>query len=195
MTVPLLAAQSELRFAYRSASIGQIYSGLIWLASAAAWTVAGTRSGVVVLLAGGFLIYPVTTIVSRALGNPGRASAANPLREASITIPIVGVLGIPVAGAAALVDIGWFYPAFMVIMGAHYLPFSHLYGMRMFVPLGGSMWIMGLAFAFLAPEASVLGACMTGLALVTVGIWAARLYRVEFASPPDSNADRVGTNR
>ena len=36
--------------------------------------------------------------------------------------------------AAALYETNWFYPAFMVIIGAHYLPFSHLYGMRLFIP-------------------------------------------------------------
>lgn len=180
----LAEAQSELRFAYRSASIGQIYSGLVWLVSAAAWTIISTTAGVVALLAGGFLIYPVTTLLSRAFGNPGAVSATNPLREASLTIPAVGVLTIPVAGAAGFVDIGWFYPAFMVVMGAHYLPFSHLYGMPVFMPLGGAMWIMGIAFAFWATEVSVLGAYMTGFALVVVGVWAARLYRVEFASAP-----------
>lgn len=174
-------AQAELRFAYRSTSIGQLYSGLVWLSSATAWTVAGTTAGVVVLLVGGFFIYPVTTVVARALGNPGVVSPANPLREASVTIPAVGALGIPVAAAAGLVDIDWFYPAFMMVMGAHYLPFSHLYGMRVFIPLGAAMWIVGLGFAMWAREISVLGAYMTGLGLVAVGVSALRQYSAEFA--------------
>ncbi|MEX2623100.1 MAG: hypothetical protein WD651_05205 [Acidimicrobiia bacterium] len=65
------------------------------------------------------------------------------MREASIAIPVVG--------AAALYDINWFYPAFMLVMGAHYLPFSHLYGMRIFVPLGAVMWLVGLSIGLSAP--------------------------------------------
>lgn len=178
----LPVAQSELRYAYRSASIGQIYSGVVWLASAASWMIVGTSAGVLVLLAGAFFIYPVTAGVSRLLGNPAFIPADNPLREAGITIPFVGVLGIPVAGAAALYDINWFFPALMVIMGAHYLPFSLLYGMRVFVALGGALWLVGLALGLWARDLSVLGAWLTGGALVAVGAWASRQYKIEFAN-------------
>ena len=185
MSGDLATAQREVRYAYRSTSVGQIYVGLVWLVSAAVWTFVGTTAGVLVLLIGGVFIYPVAALVSRALGSPGVIPRTNPLREAGVTIPIVGALGIPVAGAAALYDIGWFYPAFMVIMGAHYLPFSHLYGMRVFVPLGAAMWLGGIAFGLWAPESSVGGAWLTGLALLTVGIWAARRHHVEYANPDE----------
>lgn len=173
-------AQAELRHSYRSASIGQLYAGALWLSSAAIWVLVGTGAGVLVLLIGGVFIYPVTALVSRLLGNPGRVSRDNPLREASVTIPIVGALGIPVAGAAALYDIDWFYPAFMVVMGAHYLPFSHLYGMRMFVPLGVGMWLLGLSIALWVPEAAAAGGAISGVSLVVVGIRAAFYYQQEF---------------
>lgn len=182
----IATAQSEIRYAYRSASVGQIYAGLVWLASAACWTVFGTTTGVVVLVVAAFFIYPVTALVSRALGSPGNVPPANQFREASVTIPIAGVLGLPVAGAAALYDINWFYPAFMLIIGAHYLPFSLLYGMRIFLPLGASMWIVGLALGLWAPELSVFGAWFTGLALVGVGIWAAKRHRLEFGKAATS---------
>jgi hypothetical protein len=68
---------------------------------------------------GGFSIYPVTVLVLRLLGSPASIPESNPLREAGFTIPIVGALGTPVAGAAGLYDVGWFYPAFKVVMGAH----------------------------------------------------------------------------
>lgn len=136
-----------------------------------------------VLFVGGFFIYPVTALISRLSGSPGKVASTNPLREASVTIPIVGVLGIPAAGAAALYDINWFFPAFMVIMGAHYLPFSHLYGMPVFIPLGMAMWLAGLALALWAPGSSVMGAWFTGLALVATGVWAWHRHNLEFVDP------------
>lgn len=176
----LADAQAEVRRSYRSASVGQLYSGVVWLASALAWSVLGDTAGVLVLLIGGVFIYPVTALVSRLLGSAGSIPKGNPLRLAGLTIPIVGALGIPVAGAAALHDIDWFYPAFMVIMGAHYLPFAHLYGMRIFLPLGAGMWFAGLSIALWASEASVMGAWLTGLALIAVGGWAEGRHRSEF---------------
>ena len=41
----------------------------------------------------------------------------------------------------------WFYPAMMVLVGAHYLPFVFLYGMRMFAVLAAALWAGGLALA------------------------------------------------
>src|SRR5688572_20776000 len=79
------------------------------------------------------------------MGNPGSVASTNPLKEASVAIPLVGPLGIPIA-AAGLYDVDWFLPAFMAVMEAHYLPFSHPYGMRVFIPLGAGMWLAGLAF-------------------------------------------------
>jgi hypothetical protein len=178
----LARAQREMRYSYRSASVGQIYAGLVWLAAAVAWLTYGSTSGIVVLVIGGFFIYPVTTLVSRLLGNPGSVESSNPLKEASIAIPLVGPLGIPLAGAAALYDVAWFFPAFMVVMGAHYLPFSHLYGMRVFIPLGAGMWLAGLAIGLWARDMAVVGALLTGIALLAVGVNAARDHRHEFAS-------------
>ena len=181
ITSELTQAQTELRYSYRSASVGQIYAGTVWLVSAVVWIAADNTVGVLVLLIGGFFIYPVTTLASRLLGNPGSVPPANPLREASIAIPVVGALCIPVVGAAALYDINWFYPAFMVVMGAHYLPFSHLYGMRIFVPLGAAMWLAGLSIGLWAPAWSAVGALLTGAALMWVGARAAIDYRREFS--------------
>ena len=49
------------------------------------------------------------------------------------------------AGAAALHRPSWFFPACLVIVGAHYLPFVFLYGM--------CMWkFAALAAAFTAPD-------------------------------------------
>ena len=143
---------------------------------------AGANAGVLVLLIGGFFIYPVTAVVSRLLGSSGKVHKDNPLREASVTIPIVGALGIPVAGAAALYHIEWFFPAFMVIMGAHYLPFSHLYGMRVFLAVGAGMWIAGMMVGLFARDLAPWAAAVTGLCLVFVGLQAAQQHRREFGS-------------
>lgn len=178
----LAEAQAEVRRIYRAGSVGQAYSGAIWVAAATAWTGLGETAGIVVLVVGGFLIYPVTTAVCRLLGSPGSIPATNPLRQAGVTIPIVGPLMIPLVGAAALYEIQWFFPAFMVAMGAHYLPFSFLYGMRPFLYLGGGMWAAGFSIGYAAPGSAVVGAWATGVALLVFAGWAGRLHRREEAA-------------
>lgn len=176
-TRTLSEAQAEVRTAYRHGSVGQAYSGIVWLVSAAVWS-GGSRSvAIAVLMAGGFFIYPVTTSICRMLGSAGTIPSANPLRTAGVAIPLVGPLMIPLVAAAALFDIRWFYPAFMIAMGAHYLPFAVLYGMRQFLYLGTSMWVAGVLIGWVVPDVAALGAWSTGIALVLFSIWAERAFR------------------
>ena len=174
----LVEAQAEVRRIYLGGSVGQAYSGVVWLVSAAMWTFATESMAIVVMLIGGFLIYPVTTTVCRILGSPGAIPSTSPLREAGFAIPIVGPLMIPLVGAATLYDTRWFFPAFMIAMGAHYLPFAVLYGVRTFWYLGALMWIGGFLIGWLAPGLAVVGAWLTGVLLVLFSIAAARKVRL-----------------
>lgn len=74
----------------------------------------------------------------------------------------------------------------MLIMGAHYLPFSHLYGMQIFIPLGAAMWLAGLALGLCAPGIAVVGAWFTGAGFVGLGLWANRQHRFEFGDRIDT---------
>ena len=40
--------------------------------------------------------------------------------------------------------VNWFFPALMILVGAHYLPFATLYGMRMYLFLAGILTAMGV---------------------------------------------------
>lgn len=85
--------------------------------------------------------------------------------QVAFTLP----LSLPVVGAAALYRLDWFYPAFMVILGAHYLPFVFLYGMRLFAALGLLLVAGGVGLGLYAPPAFAPGAW---LAAVTLYIFA-----------------------
>lgn len=61
----------------------------------------------------------------------------------------------------------------MILVGAHYLPFTTLYGMRMFVFLGGILMAAGIAVAEFFPRSFSLGAWIAGVALL-VFAWIGR---------------------
>jgi hypothetical protein len=50
----------------------------------------------------------------------------------------------------------------MVLMGAHYLPFTFLYGTRIFMLLGAALAGCGVVLAFYAPGAFSLGGWIGG---------------------------------
>jgi hypothetical protein len=82
--------------------------------------------------------------------------------QVAFTLPLV----LPIVGAAALYRLNWFYPAFMVALGAHYLPFVFLYGMRMFALLCAVLVGGGIALALYGPDSFTLGGWVTGVVLL-----------------------------
>jgi Family of unknown function (DUF7010) len=72
----------------------------------------------------------------------------------------------PVVVPIAAHQLAWFYPAMMVLVGAHYLLFATLYGMRSFIPLAGILIAAGTAIADPAPGNFSLGGWATGVVLI-----------------------------
>jgi len=96
-----------------------------------------------------------------------RASVSRENSFNSLGMQIAFVLGFSML---LLVPVGhfrlnWFFPALMILLGAHYLPFASLYGMRMYLVLAGILIVMGIMIALYFAETFSLGAWVTGLAL------------------------------
>jgi hypothetical protein len=159
-------AQREIRTVFRGGFAGQLVSGLLWLGSAALATASMPRNAIVLLAVGGIFIFPLTQLVLKAMGGRVSLSPENPLaglaRQIAFTVPA----SLPLVGAATLHHLAWFYPAFMIVVGAHYLPFWFLYGMWQFTALGVGLCSAGLLLGLYVPQPWSLGGWITGLALV-----------------------------
>ncbi|XTR52031.1 DUF7010 family protein [Pseudarthrobacter sp. So.54] len=59
-----------------------------------------------------------------------------------------------------------FFPAGMVIVGAHYLPFVFLYGMRLFAVLSAALVVPGVLLLSGLPVPSTVGGWFTGALLM-----------------------------
>ena len=140
-------AQAEVRRVFRGGFMGQLVSGLLWLGSAAAATWSTPRAAIILLVVGGFFIFPLTMLGLRLMGGPWKLSPANPLNALGMQVAFVLPLCLPLVGAAAAHRMLWFYPAFMILLGAHYLPFVFLYGMKMFGALAAILVSLGIVLA------------------------------------------------
>ncbi len=87
--------------------------------------------------------------------------AENPLGRLGMQVAFTVPITLPVVGAAALHKLNWFYPAFMVVLGAHYMPFVFLYGMRMFYLLAAVLIGAGLALGMYYQQSFSAGAWLT----------------------------------
>jgi hypothetical protein len=158
-------AQREVRTVFVGGFWGQLVSSAIWLASAALGTWVTPRVAIWALVAAGFFIFPVTQLLLRLTGGPASLSRENPLNylgmQIAFALPMTMLLLVPVT----TFRLNWFYPALMVLVGAHYLPFTFLYGMRMFVPLSAVLIGGGVVIALYFSGSFSLGGWIGGVVL------------------------------
>jgi hypothetical protein len=164
-------AQREVRQVYLGGSVGQFVSGVIWLNSAALATWVSRTSGIVALIVGGMLIFPLTLLVLTLLRRPTAVSRGNPLNALAMQVAFTVPAAIPLVLAATQARAAWFYPGFMIVVGAHYLPFMALYGLRQFAVLAVVLVAGGWLLPVIAPNAFALGGWIGGGVLVAVGAW------------------------
>ena len=158
-------AQRDSRTVYVGGFVGQLVSSIVWFASAVVAEFVDPVTGFWTLAVGGAAIFPLTQALLRMSGRPTSLAPGNPLRGLAIQVAFTVPITLPVAGVAALNQRGWFYPACLIIVGAHYLPFVFLYGMRTFAGLAAALTSAGFAIGMLAPGRVVLGGWVGGAIL------------------------------
>ena len=151
--------------------------------SAGLGTWVGIREGIISLVVGGMLIYPLTQLVLRLLGGPWALSRGNPLRALAMQVAFIVPLTLPVVGGAALHNVNWFYPGCMIVVGAHYLPFMFLYGMWQYGVLAAALMAGGMLLGLMAPHEFALGGWLAGAAMLLFGLVAWEIARREWSAP------------
>jgi hypothetical protein len=159
-------AQREMRTRYVGGFFGQIVSGALWILSASLAVWSSPRAAIVTLVLGGFFIFPITELLIRMTGERSSLSADNGLRQLGMQAAFVLPLSMPLLLPVGLYRLNWFYPAMTILLGAHYLPFVTLYGMRMFAALGGLLVGGGVLIAMYGSSRFSIGAWFTGAALL-----------------------------
>ena len=158
--------QFEMRTAFLGGFAGQLVSGLIWLGAAAAAEWLQPRWGMAVLFFGSMGIFPMTQVTLRLLGRPAQVSPENNLWGLGAQTAFIVPVNFLLVGAATLYNPNWFFPAAMIVVGAHYLPFITLYGMKMFGILAVLLVLSGVGLALYGPEIFSLGGWLTGVTLM-----------------------------
>lgn len=159
-------AQQEVRSVFLGGSVGQAVSGVIWLVSAALATWVSIRYGILLLVIGGVFIFPLTQLALKVLGHQSSLERTNPFNQLATQVAFIVPLNLPVIAAATMYNINWFYPAFMVVVGTHYLPFIFLYGMRQYAILAAALIASGVALGMIMPHNFITGGWITGAILL-----------------------------
>jgi hypothetical protein len=159
-------AQKDVRRAFLGGFAGQLVAAVLWGTSAAACTWHSLYRGGMILVLGGFLIFPLTQLLLRARGNAGALPKGHPMNALGIQVAFTLPLTLPVVLGIAALRPAWFYPAFMIALGAHYLPFVFLYGMWQFAGLSAILVTSGVALGMYPETPLSLGAWLTAAILL-----------------------------
>lgn len=164
-------AQQEVRRVFYGGAIGQLVTGIIWLVSAVLGTFSTESAGALSLFFGGMFIFPLTQLILRLLGKPSALDKKNPLGNFPIQTVIAMFATYPLIYMAISKNMHWFYPAFMLAVGGHYVMFILLYGMRQYGFLAGALILGGLALFFFPVDFFALGGWITAVILIAFAVF------------------------
>jgi hypothetical protein len=122
------------------------------------------------LVVAGMFIFPLTQLMIRIENRGTSIRPENSLNalgmQVAFVLPLSMLLLLPVVRYRQ----DWFYPAMMILVGAHYLPFAFLYGMRMFLLLAAALLGAGVLVALSAAASFTTGGWIAGVILVAFGV-------------------------
>jgi hypothetical protein len=169
-TMEIYQAQADVRRTFLGGFAGQLVSAVLWGISAAACTWHSLHLGEIILVLGGFAIFPLTQLVLRTMGHAYALPKQHPMNALAIQIAFTLPLTLPVVIGIAALRPAWFYPALMITLGAHYLPFVFLYGMWQFAGLCAILVTSGVAIGMYLPKPLSLGAWLTAAILFSFAL-------------------------
>jgi hypothetical protein len=123
-----------------------------------------------VLVVVGIFIFPLTQLLLRLMGRPSSLPKGHPMNGLGMQVAFVLPLSLPLVFAATGYRQNWFYPAFMLALGSHYLPFIFMYGMWQFGVLAAFLIGSAVVIAMYLPSVFSLGGWLTALALLVFAI-------------------------
>ena len=164
------------RFSWEG-SRGQMVASGVWFLSAATATWYSPSVAIWVLVVGGTFIFPLTQLLLRLLGRPVSLPKGNPMNALATQVAFTLPLNLPLIFAATVHNRSWFYPAFKVALGSHYLPFIFLYGMWQFGALAAVLLGSGVVIGMYLPNVFSLGGWFTAATLLVFALIARSVVR------------------
>ncbi|MCX7554059.1 hypothetical protein OS175_09230 [Marinicella sp. S1101] len=136
-------SQQDMRSAYASGATGALASGLIWTLAGVVGLLISEKASMLALFFGGMMIFPLSVLLSKLLKRSGKHDPNNDLRH--LAFEGLGILfaGLFIAFVVAQYNSLLFFPIMLLIIGARYLTFQSIYGLKIYWLLGGLLMLAG----------------------------------------------------
>lgn len=168
-TLTVAAAQQDMRTAYLGGAPGLFVSGTVWIIAGLVCLWKSPQVAVWALYAGGVLIHPISTLLTRLLGRPARHAAGNPLGILALASTVWMILMLALTYGISLWRIELFFPAMLFVIGGRYLTFATMFGTKLFWVCGAVLALAGYQLARLHAEPA-LAAFAGGAIEIVFGI-------------------------
>jgi len=149
--------QKDMNEAYYDGAPGILSSGAVWLLAGAVSFFGSSSAGIITLIFGGTLIFPLSLLLCKLLGRSGKHKKENPLGLLAMEGTFWMLLSIPIAAATIFHKPEWFFPAMLLIIGGRYLTFNTIYGNRIFWLFGASLAASSVILVMLSAPVYVGG--------------------------------------
>lgn len=177
-------AQADVLRIYRGGFSGPLVSALIWFVAAATYQWVTPGAAMTVLFLGGMLIVPLAALVLKIMGGPAFLPKGHPSTPLAIQSAATVPLGLLVAFVLGTLEPTLFFPAALIVVGAHYLTFIALYGTWLFGALAGALVAVGAIALFALPSLRAPSGWIGAAILLASAIPLYLNYRTSLAKEP-----------
>lgn len=136
-------AQQDMKLAYIGGGTGVLVSGLVWMIAALVAVFISPKASILTLFFGGMFIFPLSVVLDKLLGRSGKHNSDNPLSSLALESTVLLFVGLFLAFCISQIKLDWFYSVMLMIIGARYLVFQTLYGMKIYWVIGGLLILAG----------------------------------------------------
>lgn len=139
-------AQRDMRRSYLNGGIGVLVSGVVWVVAGLITQNVSLQYGMAALFFGGMAIHPLSLLLEKLFFKREKPVAPNPLEMLALQTTPFLIIGLVIAYVVSGSHADWFFAIALMAVGARYLVFQTIYGMRHYVVLGALL----IAFGFVA---------------------------------------------
>ena len=159
----------EIRYSFLGGFTILIVESIIWILAGLLGDLISFKIGVLIIIIGGMLFYPLALLMQIILKRP-KVKKENKINGLFTQIGLMIPLSFPLIFMLTKENINLFFPALTIIIGIHYLPFVYAYKMNSYWILAAILVIGGSYFGFMLPENFGICAYYTGAILFIFSI-------------------------
>ena len=171
------AAQEDMRRGEVFGAPGVLVSGLVWISAGLVAWFHSFELSILALFFGGMVIFPVSTILSKRINPSYALQKTNPFVKLALEGTIFLFVGLLIAFTFSKSHPNLFYPIMLLTIGARYLTFQTLYGLKTYWVLGGTLLAIGCGYILWFSPTPSLAALSGGLIEIVFSVYLFKEYK------------------